>query len=505
MKKTGKVYFVGAGPGEPGLITVKGKERLSEAEVIIYDRLLDPRLRMYFPEGAEAIYAGKKSGSHTFRQEEINKLIVEKASEGKIVVRLKGGDPFVFGRGGEEVEAVAATGIPFEVVPGVTAAVAVPAYAGIPVTHRNMGSSIAIVTGHEDPTKGPPVIKWEKLSTAADTLIFLMGVENLPQIAETLIKNGLSPDTEAAVIAQGASPQQLTITATIATIAAKAREKAVEPPAVLVVGRVVRLREKLCWFEKRPLFGKRILVTRPRHQAGRLSNLLLEEGANPVELPVISIEPIEDNPRLDKALAWMGEYSWIIFTSANAVDIFFQRLSENGVDSRALKGVKIAAIGSATAGELVKFGIRADFVPAQYTTESIARDLPARQGERILLPRAEGVAEDLEEELRRRGAVVDRVPLYRTTCAQQDASSLKEMLKGSKLDVVTLTSSSTARGLIALLGKDKSLLEKVVIACIGPVTAAMVGELGLRADVVAKEHTIAGLVQAIKEYYQKEQ
>ncbi|MBI4333458.1 MAG: uroporphyrinogen-III C-methyltransferase [Chloroflexi bacterium] len=503
MNKKARVYFVGAGPGDPGLLTLRGRECLARAEVIIYDRLLDPRMLEQFPPGAEAIYAGKSSGAHSMTQEQINELIVAKASPGKIVVRLKGGDPFVFGRGGEEAETVRQAGIPYEIVPGVTAAIAVPSYAGIPVTHRSLASSVAIVTGHEDPTKDGSAIRWKQLTTATDTLVFLMGVENLAEIAGALIKNGLPASTPAAVIANGASPHQATVTATIADIASEIKKQNIGPPAVLVVGQVVSLREKLQWFETLPLFGRTVLVTRARHQASALSRLLAEEGAMPVEFPVIGIEAIENNPKLDHALSLSGEYSWIIFTSANAVAIFFRRLRELGRDSRALAPCRIGAVGPATAEELGNYGIVPDFIPGKFTSEAVGAQIPVRPGEKVLLPRAMDVTEDLARELARKGAVVVEIPVYRNVPPAADGAALKELLKNSKVDVVTFTSSSTVHGLVSLLGGDRGKLEGLVTASIGPVTSATARELGLNVTVEAAEHTIPGLVEAIKEYYAK--
>ncbi len=501
MTNRAKVYFVGAGPGDPGLLTVRGRELLARAEVIIYDRLLDPRMVEQFPPGAEAIYAGKSSGAHTYTQEQINALIVEKASPGKVVVRLKGGDPFVFGRGGEEAETVRAAGIPYEIVPGVTSAVAVPAYAGIPVTHRTLASSLAIITGHEDPTKENSAIRWKQLATATDTLVFLMGVENITKITQTLIKNGLSGETPAAVIANGASPHQLTVTGTVNTIPDEVKKAGIGPPAILVVGRVVTMRPKLQWFETLPLFGKSILVTRARHQASVLSHILAEEGAMPVEFPVIAIEPIENNTRLDKALTGIKEYSWAIFTSANAVSIFFDRLQKLGKDSRHLAPVRIGSVGPATTQELARYGIRPDFMPGKFTTGDIGKEIPVEPGMKVLLPRAQDVPEDLEVELKERGAIVEELPVYRNVTPSQDTSDLKKMLRDHKLDLVTFTSSSTVRGLVSLMGQDRALLAGLAVASIGPVTSATARELKLKVDIEARTHTIPGLVQAIKDHY----
>ena len=337
--KAGKVYLVGAGPGDPGLISVKGLECLTKADVVIYDRLLDERLLDSVSVEAEKIYVGKAARQHAREQREINQLLVEKAKEGKTVARLKGGDPFVLGRGGEEAEALASQHIPFEVVPGVSSAVAVPAYAGIPVTHRGLASSFAVVTGHEDPTKDSSSIAWEKLATGVDTVVFLMGMQNLSKIVTKLVEHGRPLDTPVAVIKDGTRPEQVTIAGSLADIVARAKEHRLSPPAVIVVGEVVRLRERLRWFDNRPLFGKRILVTRSRHQASALSRLLSEHGAQPVELPAIDIQAVADTEELDRALSNLEYYHWLIFTSVNGVEAFFQQLYSLNLDARSLGNV----------------------------------------------------------------------------------------------------------------------------------------------------------------------
>ena len=372
---SGKVYLVGAGPGDPELVTVKAAKCLAEADVVIYDRLVDDRLLIDVPSKAELIYVGKKAGHHTLKQPEINQLLADKAKEGKIVVRLKGGDPFLLGRGGEEAEALSDVGIPFEVVPGITSSTAVPAYAGIPVTHRGLASSVGIVTGHEDPTKGNSSIAWEKLATGVDTLVFLMGMGNLAQIARELIRNGRPPSTPVAIIREGTSPRQQTLVGTLADIAAKATESGIESPALIVVGEVVRLRERLRWYDNQPLFGKRVLVTRSRRQASVLSQLLVRHGVLSVELPTIEIQVIPDNRDLDQAIAHLPDYSWLIFTSVNSVEIFFGHLHDLGRDSRALGGVRLCAIGPATAAALERFGLIADRIPPEYIGEAIAKSL----------------------------------------------------------------------------------------------------------------------------------
>jgi uroporphyrinogen III methyltransferase/synthase len=498
----GKVYLVGAGPGDPGLITMKGLKCLKQAEVIIYDHLVDERLLQEARPDAELIYVGKSPQHHALEQPQINELLVTKAQQDKVVVRLKGGDPFVLGRGGEEAEALASNGIPFEIVPGVSAAVAVPAYAGIPVTHRSLSSSFAVFTGHEDPSKAESNLAWDKLATAADTLVFLMGVANLAQIATELIKNGRPPATPAALISQGTTPQQRTLVGSLENIAALAERENFQPPAVLVVGEVVKLRQHLAWFDNRPLFGHRILVTRSRHQASALSQLLAERGALPVEWPTIEIQPIKDNRELDQAISRLASYHWLIFTSANGVDAFFQHLTGKGKDVRALKGLEIGAIGPATAAALERWGLHPDFVPDKYTTENIVSGLKERglAGQCILLARAEKVPPELVEGLARLGAEVHQVAVYRTVPAGV-ISPAKEMLRKGDIDVITFASSSTVHNLVALMGEDWPAQNKAKVACIGPVTAATAIQAGLKVDIMAKKHTIAGLVEAIERVF----
>lgn len=501
----GKVYLVGAGPGDPGLITAKGLDCLCRAEVVVYDRLLDARLLEKAPPEAEMIDVGKSASRHTMRQSEINSLLVARATAGKLVVRLKGGDPFVFGRGGEEAETLAEHNIPFEVVPGVSAAVAVPAYAGIPVTHRDFASSLAVITGHEDPTKDASSIAWDKLATGPDTLVFLMGVGNLSDIAGQLVKNGRPPETPVAVVRNGTSASQQTVVGTLADIALKALESEIAPPAVIVVGQVVRMREKLCWFDCKPLFGKRVLVTRARNQASKLSELLGQYGAEPVEMPTIQIEPLPDYARLDKAVQNVGNYHWIVFTSANGVEPFFSRLHKQGKDARHLKGVQVCAIGPATADALQAHGIKPDFMPQEYAAEGIVASFRKlqTQDKRILIPRAELVTQELVDGLTRLGARVEQIPVYRTVLPSDTAARGKRMLLDGQIDIVTFTSSSTARNLVAILGKEARALDRTAIACIGQVTAQTARELGLKVDLVAPVHTIPGLVKALVEKYGK--
>ncbi len=504
--KAGKVYLVGAGPGDPGLITRKGMECLKKADVIIYDRLIDERLLDSASPDAERIYVGKTAAEHTREQIEINRLLLDKAREGKIVVRLKGGDPFIFGRGGEEAEILADNRIPFEVVPGISSAAAVPAYAGIPVTHRGLASSFAVITGHEAPEKGSSGINWEKLATSVDTLVFLMGMKNLPEIAAKLLEHGRSPDTPVAVIKDGTRPDQKTVVGSLEDIVTKVREHRLSPPAVVVVGEVVRLRDKIRWFDNRPLFGRRVLVTRARRQASALSQLLLERGAQPFELPAIDIQATADTDELDQAISNLSHYQWLAFTSVNGVEAFFRQLHSLKLDTRALKGLKVGAIGPATAQALETRGIVPDYIPEAYTGEGMIAGLKSHpvRGKRFLLPRSDIADAELTQGIRKLGARVHEVAAYRTVPVTEAVSQAKEMLLSNQIDVITFTSSSTVTSLMSVLKEAKSLPNNTRVACIGPKTADTAARAGLKVDIVAKQHTIPSLVAAIEEYFRKE-
>ncbi len=500
----GKVYLVGGGPGDPNLLTLRGAELLGRADVVVYDRLANSLLLdRHMRADAERIYAGKSANHHTRPQEEINKLLVSEALEGKTVVRLHGGDPFVFGRGGEEAEALVTAGVPFEVIPGVTSAVAVPAYAGIPVTHRGQNSSFAVVTGHEDPTKTESSVRWDKLSTGAGTLVFLMGLTNLETIVQQLTANGLPASTPVAVIRWGTWPQQRTVDGTLSDIVDTVRKAGVRPPAIVVVGGVVGLRQRLRWWDNRPLFGKRIVVTRSRDQAGSLSELLREQGADPVEVPVLEIVPPESYEEMDAAIARLSGYDWVVFTSVNGVKSLLDRVEALGLDVRAFGGARLAAIGPATAQELRGYHLKVDLVPAEFVAEAAAAALVSSgvAGRKILLPRADLAREALAIELERAGALVDNVVAYRTVPARSDLSRLRDWMSTGQMDAVTFASSSTVRYFVAGLGEDAvSLLAGTAVACIGPITASTARELGIRVDLVASEHTIPGLVSAMVEY-----
>ncbi|MFC2301774.1 MAG: uroporphyrinogen-III C-methyltransferase [Selenomonas artemidis] len=502
----GTVFLVGAGPGDPRLLTVGAMECMKRAEVVVYDHLADESILSYAPADAELIYVGKQSCKHTMRQEDINVLLADKAAEGKTVVRLKGGDPFVFGRGGEEALLLLERGIPFEILPGVTSAVSVPAYAGIPVTHRGVAVSFAVVTGHEDPTKAHSNIRWEHLATGVDTLVFLMGVANIPVITKKLIKHGRPADTPAAFIRWGTHPEQETYVTTVGEAAETVVRAGIRPPAIFIVGDVVKLRDKLRWFDRpatRPLFGKRILVTRARVQASALTEKLTALGAACIEAPVIRIAPPADGyAALDGAIAELNAYQWLIFTSVNGVEHFFARLHAAGKDTRALGYARVAAIGAATSAALRAFGIRADLVPPEFRAEAVAEELrpllPPRA--RILLPRAQEARDVLPDTLRAHGAIVDVVAAYETVPEIEDAAIAQRLASG-EIDMVTFTSSSTVKNLVKMLG-NITPLQQVKIACIGPVTADTARSFALEPDIVAKEYTIDGLVRSIKEYIQ---
>ncbi len=499
----GKVLLVGAGPGDPGLLTIKGMESLKRADVIVYDHLIDESLLEWASVKAEKIYAGKTGKQHAKEQSEINQILIDKAKEGKLVVRLKGGDPFVFGRGGEEAEALVDQGIPFEVVPGISSAVAVPAYAGIPVTHRESASSFAVITGHEDPTKESSSIRWEKLATGVDTLVFLMGMKNLPNITTSLMKYGRHPNTPVAVIKDGTRPEQKTVEGTLSDITEKVKAMHLEPPAVIVVGEVVKLRGKLRWFDNRPLSGKRILVTRARQQASELSRLLAEYGAEAVELPAIDIQRPTENKEFDAAISGVSQFQWIVFTSVNGVDFFFERIHANKMDTRALKGIKIAAIGPATARRLELRGISPDYCPPIFTSQALLEGFKEMgvTGQRFFLPRADIADKELTRGLVCLGAEVLEIDAYKTVPATADIARAKQMIDAGEIDIVTFTSSSTVSNLTAAFGNGTVDLNGAVVACIGPKTMEAAGKTGLKVDIIAKEQTIPGLVEAIREYY----
>jgi len=505
--KQGMVYLVGAGPGDYKLISVRALEYIQIADTIVYDRLADDRLLIAARPDVELIYVGKASSDHTMRQDDINQLLVDKAKEGKIVVRLKGGDPFVFGRGGEEALLLVENEIPFEIVPGITSAISVPAYAGIPVTHRGIATSFAVVTGHEDPTKGDSTIKWSHLATAVDTLVFLMGVEKLPHITEKLIEHGRSANTPAAVIRWGTKPEQRVLVTTVGQAAADVAKAGIKPPAIFIVGEVVTLREQLAWFDQRLLFGKTALVTRAREQASALTTALETLGAQCIEAPAIKLVEPESYTELDTAIGQLQQYNWLIFTSVNGVEHFFKRLYTKKCDTRSLGNAKIAAIGAQTASKLKEYGIIADIVPLEFRAEGIVEALTGRieSGMSVLIPRALVARDILPEKLRKLGAIVDVVPVYRTITADTDGQAIAQKLQNGEIELVTFTSSSTVTNLLTLLGPGGAeLIQKAKVACIGPITAGTCLEHGITPDVIAEEYTIKGMVKSIVDMYKGE-
>lgn len=495
----GYVYLVGAGPGDPKLITVKGAECIAKADVLIYDRLASRRLLTLARPDCELIYVGKSPDRHTLRQEEINALLVQKGLEGKIVTRLKGGDPFVFGRGGEEAEDLLQAGIPFDIVPGVTSAISVPAYAGIPVTHRDLTSSFAVITGHEDPAKNSSALAWEHLATAHGTLIFLMGMENLSLIATKLIENGRSPSTPVGIIQWGTRPEQRVLVGELQNIAQLVKEEGLTNPSIIIVGEVVQLREKLQWFEKRPLFGQRIIVTRARHQASALSQGIEDLGGEPWEFPAIEIIPPRDPQPLIQAIKNLKRFEWLIFTSVNGVEEFFKVLMEQGRDVRDLAGMDVVAIGPATRDALEKRCLKVSFVPEEYRAEKIIEGLASRvlPGQSVLLARAEEARDILPESLKALGADVWDVPTYRTVLGNANKEELLKLLEEKAVAAVTFTSSSTVRNFLQLIDGRQSLLDGVKLYSIGPITSKTAQEFGLSIYREAKQYTIKGLLETL--------
>ena len=503
--KLGVVYLVGAGPGDPGLITVKGLQYLESADVVVYDRLVDARLLNRVKPDVELIDVGKTPGDGRRTQAEANALLVHHAKEGKHVVRLKGGDPFVFGRGGEEADELSKAGIPFEVVPGVTSAVAAPAYAGIPLTHRDFASSVTFVTGSESPDKPDSAVAWGKLAQAGGTLVVLMGWQNLSSITSTLLQGGRDAETPTALVEWGTEPVQRTVVGTLSDIAEKGQRAGLSPPVIVVIGGVVGLRSRLRWFDNRPLFSKRVLVTRPSRQTHDLSELLSREGALPIEVPTIEVREPADSLGLDAAVAELSTYDWVVFASANGVEAVFEQLGRQGRDARAFGGAKVAAIGTATAASLKARGIVAEYVPEEFVSEAVVEGLKQRgiQESKVLVPRPDIGRETLVDGLEGLGASVNDVTAYRTVLPEESRTHLHEVLSQG-LDAVTFTSSSTVINFVKLLDGQLDSLSETKIACIGPITAATTEELGLPVHVVAEEYTAAGLVEAIRAYFSEE-
>lgn len=502
---SGIVYLVGAGPGDPALITLRGVECLKQAEVVIYDYLANEQLLCHATESAERIYAGKIGGRHNQGQDEINALLVEKAAAGKTVVRLKGGDPFVFGRGGEECEALLDAGIHFEVVPGVTAAVGASAYSGIPLTHRDITASVAFVTGQEGKDKQESDIDWDRLSLGGGTVVFYMGVTTLRRNMLRMIEHGRPSSTPVALVRWATTPNQQVIVGTLANIADLAEESGLKPPAVTIVGDVVLLREKLQWFDRRTLCGKKIIVTRAAEQAGEFSSKLVMRGATVLECPTIKLLEPESWQLLDLAIRDLPSYDWVILTSANAVRFFFQRLNELGLDSRSFGNSRICAVGLKTAEEIRQFGIKADLIPKEFTAEGIIHEFSRldMKGSRILFPRADKARDILPQELKRMGALVDNPVTYRNVSPDRLPPETLFALEKRSVDCITFTSSSTVVNLAAMLGEEMMLnmLKGVVIASIGPITSKSCRSLGLKVDIEPDIATMDFLIEALESHF----
>ncbi len=498
----GCVYLVGAGPGDPGLFTIRGRDLLASADVVVYDYLASTDLLDFCRPDAELVYVGKRGGDHTMTQDRINELIIDKARQGNNVVRLKGGDPYVFGRGAEEAEELVAAGIDFELVPGVTSAVAAPAYAGIPLTHRKYASSVCFITGHEDADKPESVHNWQALAHSASTLVFFMGVRNLDRITKELIRSGLDKTTPAALVRWGTTCHQESLVGDLESIAGLAHQHSLKPPALMIVGEVVHLKKRLNWFEDRPLLGKGVVVTRAREQASTLKYLLEQAGACCYQFPTIEIEPLEDTSLIHAAIEELHKFDWLIFTSVNGVKYFWKELNSLGLDSRSIGPCRVAAIGPATAEAIRSKGIAPDFVPEKYVAEEIVQGLKeiGVAGKSILIPRAARAREVLPQELEQAGARVSVLPVYRTILAGKGSQSLNRALEERDIHCITFTSSSTVENFFQLIEPEqlRPLTEgQVKLACIGPITARTLEKFGFQADIIPDSYTIPDLVQTI--------
>ncbi|MGH8929270.1 MAG: uroporphyrinogen-III C-methyltransferase, partial [Egibacteraceae bacterium] len=488
--RRGTVHLVGGGPGDPGLLGLRAARLLQTATFVAYDRLSPPEVLSLCPDGCERVYVGKLPDRHALAQPELSALLVERALAGDAVVRLKGGDPFVLGRGSEEAAACAAAGVPFEVVPAVTSAVAVAAYAGIPVTHRGLSTGFAVVTGHEDPTKAESQVDYEAAARFPGTLVLLMGVGRITEIARALVAAGREVTTPVALIRWGSTPRQETLVATLGDVGDRVAEASFGPPAVVVVGEVVGLREELRWFDRRPLHGVSVLVPRTRHQASELSDRLRVLGAEPVEAPTIAIEPTRDPGGLREALAMVadGAYDWVAFTSANGVDAVWEQLDGLRLDARVFAGTRLAVVGPGTGQALAARGLRADLVPRRYTTRGLAEALLAKGGKRVLLPRADIATPTLTQVLAEAGWETVEVEAYRTVRVSALPPAVAERLAAGEIDVLAFASSSTVRNFVELLGGPPDA--RMRVASIGPVTTETCRALGLRVDAEADPHDL---------------
>lgn len=497
---SGKVYLVGAGPGDPGLLTLRAAELIANADLVAIDALVSREIAAMVPAGTEVIHVGKRSSAHTLPQDKINALLVEEAKKGKRVVRLKGGDPFVFGRGGEEAEEIVAAGLSFEIVPGISSAIAGPAYAGIPVTHRSFATSLTLVTGHE--SEESTGINWPVLARLGGTIVFMMGFANLPLIVRKLTENGMSAQKPIAVISKATTREQRTVTGTLADIDAKIAVANLPTPALIVVGDVVREHDVINWFETRPLFGKRVVVTRAREQASALKRLLEESGAQVLQFPTIEIAPPDSWDSLDAVVGNLSTYQWVIFTSTNGVKNFFERLQAKGRDARALAGRKVAAVGETTAADLKSHGIVPDLVPDKFQSTALLPLLDADQsGVRTAVIRAAEGRDELIDELRKRGGTVDLAVAYRTKAADFDIEELRSLIANNAVDVVTFTSASTVDHFFSKLTSEEraSVNTQAILASIGPTTSEAIRRYGKSPDIEAKVASVQALHDAVLE------
>jgi len=501
----GKVYLVGAGPGRADLITVRGAELVGAADCIICDKLANPALLKFAHKDAEIIHVPKRIGGGSFTQEEINNLLIEKASSGQTVVRLKGGDPCVFGRGAEEAALLAEAGIDFEIVPGVTAAIAAAEYAGIMLTDRRYSSQVVFITGQEAEGKKDTNIDWHLLARFPGTIVFYMAMGNLDFIVEQLIKNGMAEEMPTAVIADATLPSQRVIKASLSRISEKCKQEKIEPPAIVIVGAAADSDDRLNWFMKKPLFGRNIVVTRDRCGNADFAAKIVKHAGNPIQFPAIKLKPLTSSNRFLRALAKLSEYDWIIFTSANGVSIFFDCLQSLKKDSRVFASAKIAAIGSETAAKLNEFSIKADFVPAVFTSNELGKQLIGftnLKGKKVLLLRSQLASNELGELLEQAGAQLDDIAVYTVVTEKSECKWLKEKISRSEIDWLTFASPSSVKGFFAQIQSDLVNSSNVKVASIGPVTSQQLKNLGIRVDVTAEEHTTDGLLAAIERTYE---
>ncbi|MEW5974859.1 MAG: uroporphyrinogen-III C-methyltransferase [Acidobacteriota bacterium] len=503
----GKVYLIGAGPGDPELLSLKGLRCLQQADCVIYDYLVNPELLVHAPAEAERIFVGKVGGQKSITQEQISALVLNKAKAGKTVARLKGGDPFVFGRGGEEAEELARAGVPFEIVPGITSGYAAPAYAGIPVTHRDFSPSVAFITGHEDPQKETSMLAWDKVATGIGTLVFFMGVRNLPEIVENLVRHGRSPETPVALIQWGTLSRQEVVTGTLSNIVNQAEAAGLSSPAITIVGDVVRLREGLRWFEKRPLFGKRILITRPREQSEALRSQLSALGAEVISFPTIEIQAPDSWTPLDRAIQQIEDYHWLLFTSVNGVRSFFSRFRVQRRDIRDLKHLRIATIGPATQSAVQELLLQVEVLPDDFKAEGLLESLRDKvlKGQRVLLPRAKEAREILPIELQKQGAQVDVVEAYQSVLPPISRERLDEVFLQTPIDMIVFTSSSTVTNLARILAPltPRDVLAQTAVACIGPITTQTARDWALEVAVQPSQYQVSALIDAILDYFSK--